>query len=68
MPFFLLETVVARQILVLYLRRLLLESLVVWEVEVGRGLQRLRRLDAALEGLELVLGRTCQRLQAVAAP
>ena len=46
----------------------LLESLVVWEVEVDRGLQRLRRLDAALEGSELVLGRTCQRLQAAAAP
>ena len=68
MPFFLLETVVAHQILVLHLPRLLLESLVVWEVEVDRGLQRLRRLDAALEGSELVLGRTCQRLQAAAAP
>ena len=68
MPSLLLETVVAPQILVLHLRRLLLESLVVGEVEVGRGLQRLRRLDAALEGSELLLGRTCQRLQAAAAP
>ena len=67
MPFFLLETVVAHQILVLHLRRLLLESLVVWEEEVGRGLKRSRRLDVALEGSELILGRTCQRLQAAAA-
>ena len=68
MPFFLLETVVAHQILVLPLRRLLSESLGVWEVEVGRGLQRLRRLDAALEGSELALGRTCQHRQMAAAP
>ena len=68
MPFSPLERVVAHQILVLHLRRLLLESLVVWEVAVGRGLHCLRRLDAALEGSELVLGRTCQRLRAVAAP
>ena len=35
-PFFRLETVVGHQILVLRLLRLLLESLVVWEVEVDR--------------------------------
>lgn len=37
-------------------------------MEVDQGLRHSRQLDFALEGLELALARTCQRLRAAAVP